>query len=94
MRYETHITFPGARWRKTRRLAKDGWKFSRMKGDPVLGSKTFCYLTSYNDSYGEAIRLAHIQASLASKIGVMPLRIKVEQEVYDERLVETQPEAY
>lgn len=84
--FEIHLTFD-------RRLADDvrklndalKWKFSQIDGDPVLGNKVFCYLTTHAPDFMSARNaLDHAVQWLYEK-NVLPLRKKIEVVVYDDR---------
>lgn len=89
--YEAHITFDFAvaEWVKKRHTAK--WKFSIIDGDPNLGDKVFCYLTSYDDDpfcllerMKDEIFIVslHFPRELYDEFG-SNLRMKIERIVYD-----------
>lgn len=83
--YEAHITFPNSLRRKVKRHAGD-WKFSRMLGDPVLGRGKYCYLTTYADDQYYLRGLMEATAATLTRKGIRPLRLKIEEEVYDRKI--------
>lgn len=86
MTYEAHITFPNSQRRQVKRHA-GGWGFSRMLGDPYFGSGKYCYLTTHDDNLEYLVGLVNIKAATLRNLhGITALRLKIEEEVYDERL--------
>lgn len=86
--YEAHITFMAP---KGFQIWTNGWKFSKIDGDPVLGDGVKCYLTKHfkitNDKHQEACIVAEMR-DIQSKIEVFDdvkgTRIKLELIVFDE----------
>jgi hypothetical protein len=78
--YEAHITYEIEHREAVEKHRSDKWKFSAIDGDPILGKKVFCYLTSYDSS---ATRLLERMQEEVSRIGVKEVRQKIEKIVYD-----------
>lgn len=83
--YEAHITFPNSLRRRVKRCAGD-WKFSRMLGDPVFGRGKYCYLTTYGDDLEDLTRRTENLAAALGSARIPPLRLKIEEEVYDRKI--------
>lgn len=84
MNYECHITIPREHAARGEQIAKDlHWKFSQIDGDPVLGKKTFAYLTTHDK---DCVRI-HMWMKDASRIltdmGIPVIREKIELIIYD-----------
>lgn len=89
MIYECHITFDvdNEDYIKTiKSLAVEGWKFSRIHGDPVLGDKLYTYLSAHNTEPQALFDAMMVKVEKASELNVQPCRLKIEAIVYDERL--------
>jgi hypothetical protein len=90
--FECHITVKNEprKFRPTqlRRLGREqGWSFSHIADDPVLGPGTFQYLTRHNNSpTGEAlnVEMRMMVATLRDE-GFKVIRAKIEMTVLDER---------
>jgi hypothetical protein len=78
--FEAHITYDGRHRAVVEYHCPKGWKFSAIDGDPVLGKKVFCYLTSY-DVDGKRL-LERLYTAIAA-VPVLPCREKIEMIVYD-----------
>ena len=83
--YECHITFQISDRNKIEVLSGQYWKFSAIDGDPVLGAKTFCYLTAHDTDF-EALK-THMKymVEIAAGRGTPAVRCKIEQILYDSR---------
>jgi hypothetical protein len=89
MLFEAHITFDREHadviQNRMLHAALRKWKFSKIDGDPLLGKKVYCYLTTH-DKTEEDIQFKVRQAiSVARELGFPPVRAKIEKIVYDER---------
>ena len=84
-RYEAHITIDIQHAKEAKIIAyATGWKYSQIHGCPIMGDKTYCYLTGYNA--GDAFKLRQsIDAVISLCImGQIPvLRAKIEHIIYD-----------
>jgi hypothetical protein len=81
--FEAHITYDIEHKSRVAALCPHGWKFSKIDGDPVMGTKVFCYLTSYRNDDQELLRAARAAVGM---VGVLPLRLKIERIVYDSKI--------
>lgn len=84
--FEIHLTFSHHAAADVRRLSDTlKWKYSQIDGDPVLGNKVFCYLTTHAPDFMSARNaLEHAVQWLIGQ-GVVPIRKKIEVVVYDDR---------
>lgn len=65
-------------------FATEGWKFSAIDGDPILGAKPHCYLTCHTKDWIEmwSKMFSKVQ-QIRDQTGREPLREKIELIVYD-----------
>lgn len=86
-RFEAHITFDRlSDWRvKCLPDTFTGFSFSAIDGDPVMGKKAYCYLTAYDSSSENLLSRVKRVAKYAQSVGVVPLREKIEEIIYDSR---------
>lgn len=83
-KFESRITFHINDATEVERISNlSGWKFSKIDGDALLGSKPYCYLTSYNEDGNELLKAARSVSIVLLNMGIHTLRIKVEEIVYD-----------
>jgi hypothetical protein len=93
MNYECHITIncPPADQAKLRDcIEESGWYFSSITGDPDMGLKTYAYATNHYQDEDKAITSMLNLAYLLEQSGYIIQRRKVEQIVYDDRLIDSQ----
>lgn len=86
MTFECHITFEAAAASQAQALADfRGWKTSQIERDPLLGDKSFFYLTKHSHSYAQLFADMEQTAKIAREAMVPfpPLRLKIEQILYD-----------
>lgn len=84
MTFEAHITYDANHAFAVENFKGDGWKFSKIDGDPVLGQQLFCYLTAHGDYAKELLAGMQQRALVISSLfGVQPLRMKIERVIYD-----------
>lgn len=84
--YECHITLFGNKEEIKAIVEDEGWKFSAIDGDPVLGGGVHCYATHhYGKHYeeGSVVNLMNFKATIFKNRGLQVLRQKVEYVVYD-----------
>lgn len=82
-KFEAHITCPRVTSAVVKTFAVQGWVFSAIDGDPVMGKRPYCYLTAY-DTNGVNLRdSVESMASALRMCGVEVLREKVEEIIYD-----------
>lgn len=86
--YEAHITLLDDRSlvRQAVETIGNGWTFSCIDGDPVLGDKVHCYATNHFDDASLAKLLTRDMAVTMSRWGVRVIRMKVEQIIWDVRV--------
>lgn len=84
MTYECHITCHVKDKADVQEIGEDnGWSFSCIDGDPILGAKPFCYLTCHGDAFKVVkARLDHICDLLEDRY-IFVIRRKIEHIVYD-----------
>jgi hypothetical protein len=85
-KFEAHITCPREQADAVRAIgALEGWTFSQIDGDPIMGAGVKCYLSAYST---HAVRLLaemrDVERSLALA-GLTVLRTKVEQILFDSK---------
>lgn len=85
MKFECHLTFSIGFAASVQSYAHDGWKFSKIDGDPVLGDKVFCYLTAYDDNIVDMLNRMNAKAAFLQQVGVPVIRKKIELILVDER---------
>lgn len=85
--FEVHLMFEKEHADLVKRLAEryQAWKYSQIDGDPVLGKRVFCYLTTHSTDFLKAKDVMDMMARLACDMDVRPLRSKIEIVVYDHR---------
>lgn len=88
-RFEGHLTFDKKHAMQIYELAESypEWKFSQIKGCPMMGpDKTYCYLTGY-DASGQRllVKMANIIADAYHEYKIEPLRTKIERIVFDSK---------
>lgn len=59
------------------------WKFSKIDGDPLLGAKPHCYLTSHSKSVEDALVEMKRVEYILREASVLVLRSKIELIIYD-----------
>lgn len=88
MNCEIHLTFHISQAARVAALIEAGfthWKFSEIQGDPVMGAKPFCYLTTYADDAKSALsRIEHIRPAIR-RAEIQLLREKIEVIIHDKR---------
>lgn len=90
--YEAHVTFHRSQADNILRLMNSEmpeliraqWKFSKIDGDPVLGDKVYCYLTSHDFDHGIMSDKVNWIIEFFRMEDIKPLRAKIEKIVYDE----------
>jgi hypothetical protein len=85
-KFECHLTFHVDHAAQVRAAGDQyGWKFSQIDGDPLMGAKPFCYLTSYHSDGEELLsRARRISKDLQHPlVKVETLRLKIEEIVFD-----------
>jgi hypothetical protein len=86
VKHECHLTYDvkDAATVESIGVAADlNFKFSRIDGDPLMGAKPFCYLTAYHENPTILFGLMNAVALALEKVGISPLREKIERIVYD-----------
>lgn len=87
MNFECHITLSLPDEAGQERLVEFmdgwGWKTSIFHGDPLLGEKSFFYLTRHNVNYDELFAEMELTAKVVSGMGFTVVRKKIEEIVYD-----------
>ena len=82
--FEAHMTFDLGDAETIRDIGDtEGWKFSQIKGDPILGPGTKCYLTSHGEDADKLLETMRYISATLSKINVPTLRTKIEHIIYD-----------
>jgi hypothetical protein len=85
--YECHITMIGNPEIIEGMVKDTGWHFSKIDGDPLLGSGVKCYATTNIDkdhiTLESCITLMNSVAIHLSKQGISVIRQKIEDIVYD-----------
>lgn len=89
--YEAHITFNHQVREWVERHHSQKWKFSAIDGDPVLGDRVYCYLTSYDEDQWNLLsrmqdEVSNVSAFIPSEVywdHGAPVRLKIERIVYD-----------
>ena len=88
--YEAHITYAIEDQAAVEKYHSPEWKFSAIDGDPVLGKKVFCYLTSYDANPHKLLDRMKCEADslryfseVPGYDGAEPVRQKIERIVYD-----------
>jgi hypothetical protein len=81
-KYEGHITFSAEYAHLVQEYAvpDNGWHYSCIADDPVLGDGHRCYLTGYDDDSDTLIKRMVI---VSMEIKVPFLRMKVEETIFD-----------
>lgn len=86
MNYECHITVPQSHSATAQSVAKaNGWKTSEIARDPLLGDKTFFYLTCHTTDYDVMWRKMRATVDHLGIRGVPVLREKIERIEHDVR---------
>lgn len=85
-KYEAHITFDKSD--KNVAFLKDGyngWQYSCIDDDPVMGQKPYCYLTAYLPDRYKLMEWMDITTTLVAVKGINSLRTKIEHILYDSK---------
>lgn len=87
MKYEAHITFDRKYAMEVKGLSVSsvGWSFSQIDGDPDVGNVVLCYLNARGDVYEDLLSEMMFLALSAKRVGIQPIRTKVEQILFDHR---------
>lgn len=87
--YECHITLNGDPTKIKAAVEEIHWKFSKIDGDPVMGSGVKCYATRhFNAKWGkeQVVFLLHDAANMLLEYpGIEVTRRKVELVIFDDR---------
>lgn len=84
MIFEAHITCHIRHAIVVEKLSKElHWNFSKIEGDPLLGAKPHCYLTSHAITFLELYGRMKAAVGVCSQEGVEVLREKIELIMYD-----------
>lgn len=92
--YECHITLEGSSSVCRGPVEAEGWKFSAIDGDPVMGSGVKCYATRH---YNARLRQENVldilfwTAHQLEVAGLVVTRRKVELVIYDDRSAKVKP---
>jgi hypothetical protein len=70
-----------------RTIEERKWKFSQIAGDPDLGKATFCYGTRWFEDQDEAVNFTTTYKEIFEMMHLSVVRVKVEQVIHDERLI-------
>lgn len=82
-KFEAHITIPREYGEQVQSLLISGWSYSAIDGDPIMGKKAYCYLTSYApqaDTLWQSMRKA---CTILTNHDIPTLREKIERIIYD-----------
>lgn len=83
-RYEAHITADIQFAKEVQIVANaSGWKYSQIHGCPIMGNKTYCYLTHYNTNAQTLKNQMDAISTLLTMGNVPVLRSKIEMIIYD-----------
>lgn len=85
MKYECHITLRKSDAGAAGCIVGPSWHTSEIAGDPELGGDTHFYLTMCHDKYDVIFVHMDVMVSQLHEIGIKPLRVKIEQTIYDVR---------
>lgn len=82
LRYEAHITFQLTYSTALQEFAKadNGWTYSCIDGDPLLGAGLRCYLTGHDDDR-DALLMRMIK--VCGTLRIPFTRMKIEETVFD-----------
>ena len=83
MNFECHLTYNVADSALIETFATEGWKFSAIDGDPILGAKPHCYLTCHHTDWVQMWSKMFNKVQHIREHGKEPLREKIELIVYD-----------
>ena len=86
MYFEIHVTMPAeSKERTTEILGQVGFKFSALKGDPIMGDDLLFYGTAHTRTEDQAhLKLAQATKALEDS-GITVLRRKIEHVIFDSR---------
>jgi hypothetical protein len=82
-KFEAHITCPREASREVEVSLTEGWVFSAIDGDPVMGKQAYCYLTAYDTDAQLLLERVTAKAAYLRLQGVEVLREKIEEIIYD-----------
>jgi hypothetical protein len=85
-KFECHITMPREQSTVVQVVANQellGFAFSAIDGDPVMGKQAYCYLTCYDTDGLGLLEKMRVASGVLKRHGVLVLREKVEEIVYD-----------
>jgi hypothetical protein len=83
-RFEAHITTNLPDAIKVREVGEAaGWKFSQIHGCPIMGDKTYCYLTAYDVDIQSLHSNLMAVVMMLSGFGIVVERAKIERIIFD-----------
>lgn len=83
-KFEAHITFE--RTDDSIQKLKDGfngWVYSAITDDPIMGQKPYVYLTHYSPFAKKLAKEMEETTTKAELVGLKPLRGKIERIIFD-----------
>lgn len=86
MKFEAHITLD--RTDETIEALKEGfngWAYSAITDDPIMGQKPYVYLTSYSPYVRKLMNEMKDTTTKLEELGIKPLRAKIERIVFDSK---------
>jgi hypothetical protein len=87
-KFEAHITMPREQSVTINTLfapVKDGWSYSQIDGDPLLGKRPYAYLTAYDPDGVTLLNRMQRLVVILEQAGVEVLRMKIEEIVFDSK---------
>lgn len=83
-KYEAHITCDIENAKHVENIGDaQGWKYSAIHGDALLGKKPYCYLTAYEPDAKHLMDRMELAADYLVEGGVFVYRKKIERIIYD-----------
>jgi len=85
--FEVHITMKGNRiaCEKAVKQVGNGWTFSCIDGDPLLGKDVFCYATNHYTTKEVAFAELDSEVRELLRRGMPVVRTKIESVIFDKR---------
>ena len=84
MLFECHITIAREHHDAATAIAAEHhWKQSKIDGDPILGNRTFAYLTKHGSEYQRIYEQMKLTVGDLQRAGIPALREKIELIMHD-----------
>lgn len=83
-KFEAHITLDKS-FASRLKEGINGWSYSAIDDDPIMGQKPYCYLTAYNVDVDVLREAMDLTLAVLYEMSIPTLRIKIERIVFDSK---------